>query len=116
MFGYSETVIRYRRLKVPDSKAATGYKLGPWSTAEPLEVPGCWVSSSSSNATSQEDRVTILTSKSLYAPPRADVRAGDRIETEDGLTYDVEARPAADRNPFTGWQPVSEIPLTLVEG
>ena len=117
MFGSAESVIRLRRIRVAAPLAADGTRPGEWTDpVDALEIPNCWVSSSSSNSTATADRVTILTSKSLYAPPRSDVRAGDRIETEDGLVYHVEARPAADRNPFTGWQPLAEIPLTLVEG
>ncbi len=117
MFSVTETVIRSRRTRIDSPLSADGTKLGEWT--DPLdvtEIHGCWVDQSSSNATSTADRITIMTSLSLYGPPTADVRAGDRIETADGQSYDVKVRPASSRNPWTGWSPLIEIPLTLVEG
>ena len=73
-------------------------------------------------------RSQILTEKSLYlTDPAADVQPGDRIRRggtldentgiwSGGTVLYVNARPEADTSPFTGWQPVVEIPLDMSEG
>lgn len=51
-------------------------------------------------------------------PPGVVRWLAEPIETGDmgGEVYYVNARSAADTNPFTGWQPVVEIPLEMKEG
>ncbi|MDZ4045172.1 MAG: hypothetical protein U1E32_05265 [Rhodoglobus sp.] len=86
-------------------------------TAE--DLTGAAVMPSSSVAPLDATRSQILTQESLYlSDPTADVRPRDRIRVggtaEDftsGTPYIVEVVPAAPMNPFTGWQPVKEVPL-----
>ena len=115
-FPHGESVTRERRLPVTDPYDPGATVPGSWS--DPLDVlvlHGAFVASSSSTAPANATRTQILTAKSLYAAPDVDVRAGDRIR-RGGETYYVNARPEADTNPFTGWQPVVEIPLDMSEG
>ena len=127
-FPGGETVVRERRQPVIDPYNPDARVPGSWE--DPLaylELEEAFIASSSSTAPLDATRSQILTEKSLYlTDPDADVRAGDRVrrggsEGEDGVwrggeVLYVNVRPAADTNPFTGWQPVVEIPLDMTEG
>lgn len=134
-FPFGEQVVRERRQPVIDPYDPGASVPGSWE--DPLDylviggpdVPdSAFVASSSSTAPLDATRSQILTEKSLYlTDPNADVQAGDRIRRggtldEDTQTWSggdvlyVNVRPAADTNPFTGWQPVVEIPLDMTEG
>lgn len=115
-FPHGQTVLRDRRLRTADPYNPSSTVAGDWDTEHPLTVPGAFVASSTSTALQGATREQVLTNKSLYlTDPSADVQPGDRIRVGTE-TYMVQVRPAADVNPFTGWQPVMEIPLELVEG
>jgi len=115
-FRHGQTVYRDRRRLIEDPYNPDSTTEGDWDPALTVELKNSFVASSSSASLANATRVQILTSKSLYlSDPTADVRARDRIRSGTD-EYIVEARPAADINPFTGWQPAVEIPLTLVEG
>ncbi|MEU4016182.1 hypothetical protein AB0E56_13065 [Microbacterium sp. NPDC028030] len=128
-FPFGETVVRERRQMVTDPYDPGTQVPGSW--GDPLSylvLEQAFVASSSSTAPTNATRAQILTEKSLYlTEPSADVQPGDRIRRggtfdEDTQTWSggevlyVNVRPAADTNPFTGWQPVVEIPLDLSEG
>ncbi|MBF4628896.1 hypothetical protein [Curtobacterium flaccumfaciens] len=86
-----------------------------WTNPDLLVIESAFVASASSSPTGGELRQQIVTTKSLYCTPGADVRVGDRIVSGQH-SYTVTALPEADTNPFTGWQPVQEIPLDEVLG
>ncbi|WIB25425.1 hypothetical protein [Curtobacterium sp. MCSS17_015] len=87
-----------------------------WAHPEPpLDIPGAFVASASSVGVADTNRQQVITTKSLYCEPGLDVQLGDRI-VSGPHTYTVESLPEADVNPFTGWQPVQEIPLREVLG
>lgn len=121
-FPFGQTVYRDRKGQVTDPYNTAKTTEGDWDQSLTIEISGAFIASSSSNRVSDATRVEILTDKSLYlTDPNADVKARDRIRTADmsfgsGTGYMVTARPAADINPFTGWQPAVEIPLEFVEG
>ena len=109
-FAHGSTVkrLRARPLLDPYSKKAIG---ADWATADEVELPGAFVASSSSAVRTDATRTQALEWKSLYLTDvAADVQVGDRIVAA-GVTYVIDAVPTADVNPFTGWQPVREIPL-----
>jgi hypothetical protein len=114
MFAHGQTVVR-QRATVSLDPYRRGGRAEDWSAPEVIDIEGAWVASSSSTSRADATRQQIITDKSLYCPPDSDVQAFDRIVV-GGDIYKVEARPSADTNPFTGWQPVMECPLTLVEG
>lgn len=128
-FPFGEDVVRERRQPVIDPYDPGAHVPGSWD--DPLDylpLEQAFVASSSSRAPVSATRHQILTEKSLYlTEPTADVVAGDRIRRGGVLDEDtgvwsggevlyVNVRPAADTNPFTGWQPVVEIPLDMTEG
>lgn len=127
-FPYGERVVRERRQPVIDPYDPGTTVPGSWDNLLAyFEIGSAFVASSSSVAPVDATREQVLTDKSLYCTdPAVDVRVGDRIRRggtrgEDGIwrggeVYYVNVRPEADRNPFTGWQPVVEIPLDMSEG
>ena len=112
-FAHGQKVVR-RRAGLSSSYGTTKRR-EDWANATDIDIEGAWVASSSSTAPSDATRQQVITSKSLYCPPESDVVVGDRIVAGPD-TYRVAEKPSADVNPFTGWQPVMECPLTLVEG
>lgn len=114
-FAFGQTVERDRRPRTADPYNPDRTTPGAWDDAETIEISDAWVASGSSTSTESATRSQIVTQKSLYCQPDADVQPGDRIRA-DGVSYFVKVKPAADRNPFTGWQPVLEVPLENQEG
>jgi hypothetical protein len=113
-FADGQSVVRLRARTGTNSYSQTS-RLDWTQEPDTLVIEGAFVASSSSVQSRQADRVQIITDKSLYCEPGADVVALDRIKA-GGVTYSVPAVPSADVNPFTGWQPVQEIPLEEARG
>jgi hypothetical protein len=115
-FAFGQRAVRARKRPIPDVYNPETETTGSWDDADTIELPGAFVATSSSSDTTTATRTQVVTAKSLYSTDTAaDVRPGDRI-LADGHTYSVPAVPSADSNPFTGWQPVQEIPLEEVLG
>ena len=121
-FPNGQSVYRDRRGSSMDPYSQKERPTGEWDEELTITIENAFVASTSSAALRSATRSEILTAKSLYlTDPTADVRPGDRIRTADmpftgSDPYFVHERPAADTNPFTGWQPVQEIPLEEVSG
>lgn len=121
-FAFGQTVYRDRRARVDNPYNPSKSTEGDWDPTLTITLTGAFIAASSSNRASDATRVELLTDKSLYlTDTAADVQVRDRIRTADmdfadDAGYIVSARPDADINPFTGWQPAVEIPLELVEG
>lgn len=118
---FDGSVVRWRRQMVPDPyNPKLSRPADTWDGAEKVVLDGAAVLGSSSYALRAEERVQAIESKSLFLDdPFADVRRLDGIS----MTFDVaepefivEAVPHADKSPFTGWQPVREVPLKGVDG
>jgi len=110
-----ELAVRLRRREILDSYSGT-VTLSDWDDPDELELEGAYVASSSTSNRRDAARNELLEEKSLYLDdPQADVQAQDRIRAQ-GVTYQIDGMPSADINPWTGWQPVREIPLTRVSG
>ena len=110
-FDHGQTVYRERRPQIPDPYNPDKTVFGDWADAEETLLEDVFIASSSSAAVGDATRSQVLTTKSLYSTdPDVDVQVGDRI-LADSAVYYVNELPEADVNPFTGWQPVKEIPL-----
>lgn len=115
-FPHGETVTRERRESVGDPYNPDRVTLGPWSEATSITLESCFIDSASSSSTNDANREPVSTSKSLYSTdPAVDVKVGDRIRRGSDVFY-IRERTEADTNPFTSWQPVVEIPLSMEEG
>ena len=90
-----------------------------WSDPDVLPIPGAFVAQTSTSLLATATREQAAESKSVFCDGAVDVRKGDRIRAGgDGApVYDINGiPPAADANPFTGWTPPREIPLTRSVG
>lgn len=125
-FPAGQTVFRDRRALTGTRYAPTAQKRdGDWDPEQSIELPNAFIGPSTGIAPVDATRSQILTTESLFlGDTTADVIPKDRIrvggtladlDTGRVIGY-VEVRPDAPANPFTGWQPVVEIPLNLAEG
>lgn len=134
-FPFGSTIYRLRPAPVPDEYNPGELIPGDWGTAEVLPIPGAFVANTSTSMLQTATREQALEAKSLFDPDRADVVKGDRIFTGlfipslpdgassipegtvlDGPVYTIDGiPPAPDTNPWTGWTPPREIPLTRYE-
>lgn len=110
MFPEGVSVVRQRPKPVWDRYANQNVP-GSWEDPDELPLADAYVGESSSSRVVGSSRTQILEFRSLFCDPAADVKVGDRIKDGD-VVYEIEGIPDAPRNPFTGWQPVREIPLT----
>lgn len=124
MTGYEHgtTVFRDRRPTKANPANPDRPTVGAWPAGrsleglDVLELPGCYIAASSTSAVPDAIRTQSTDYRSLYTRDRnIDVRIGDRIRSGD-YVYKVDQRPQGDVNPFTGWAPGVEIPLTGVVG
>lgn len=124
-YAYGETVHRDRRNLVDDPYNPARQTTPDWPTADAdpanlldtIDLDGVYVAASSESALADPVRAQVLIGMSLYSTDRdIDVKIGDRIRDESGLAYSVQVRPRGDINPFTGWAPGVEIPLSGVSG
>lgn len=107
MFSAGETVTVIRRTS---SRDRTG---DPTGTTVTHAIDGCGINQSettaaaSSRATASdgERRSSVITGVELMCPPRADIRAGDKVVLPNGVTYEVDGEPWTPHNPFTAWEP-----------
>ena len=114
-FAFGQAVRRHRQKRIVDPYDPSETTPGGWKDPDSITIEGGFIGSSSSAAVASATRTQIISGKSLYCDPSYDVLPGDRIESGPRM-YDVDAVPEADVNPFTGWQPVQEIPLKEVLG
>lgn len=94
---------RWARLTVtvtrPGVRESRGSKVPDWSSATTHEVHGCMLDAPSSSADYASAAQPITGRRTLYAPPGADIKRGDRIEA-DGSKWAVDGAPARYRSPF----------------
>lgn len=112
-FGYGQTVYRDRPVQVADPYNPA--RTEPSSSVTTITIDGAYVGPASSVSVADPTRAQVQVSKSLYCSPSADVKIGDRIRV-GAETFEVQELPDAPTNPFTGWQPVLEVPLERVIG
>lgn len=115
-FPHGRTVFRLRPRSFYDPVSDTQVE-GDWTDPDSFPIPGAFIAQSSTSAAIGATRTQALEAKSLFCAPDVDVQMGDRIQDgEGGPVYPVDGVPAADVNPFTGWQPVREVPLQRAVG
>ncbi|QYF98911.1 hypothetical protein [Microbacterium sp. PAMC21962] len=117
-FEFGQTVHRIRP-KLVWNEYSKKYVAGDWTDPDELPIEDAFVAQSSTSLLRTETRDQAAESKSLFCDGDADVRKGDRIRVggPGGPTYTIDGiPPAADSNPFTGWTPPREIPLTRFVG
>ena len=114
-FEHGETV-HLQRPKQVWSPKANAYIAGGWSDPDEEPIAGAFVASTSTSMLGGATRTQALEAKSLYCPPDADIRKGDRIRQGADI-YTIDGIPStADTSPFTGWEPLREVPRERAEG
>ncbi|KDA05862.1 hypothetical protein DC31_13895 [Microbacterium sp. CH12i] len=117
-FPFGRTVFRLRAGTITDPYSGDETP-ADWSTPATLEIPGAFVAQTSTSLLGNATREQAVESKSLFCEGSFDIQKGDRIrDGADGAPiYSIDGiPPAADTNPFTGWTPPREIPLTRAVG
>ena len=103
------TVVR----PIPD--ATDSYGAPVISATEEFGCPGAFVAPRMSEDLHDTGRAGVVVGLTLFVPFGFDVLHGDRVSV-DGVLYEVEGDPADWRNPFTGWEAGTTIPLRRVDG
>lgn len=70
-----------------------------WTRPDRHVLTRCAVLGAATSESSAEVRPGVTVTAALYAQPGADVRVGDRIETEGGEVYEVVGAPVARESP-----------------
>ncbi len=118
-FEAGSTVYRLRANRIPDPYNTDTRVGADWDNPDVLPIEGAHIAQTSTAMLGDATREQALEAKSLFCEGSVDIRKGDRIR--DGLegapVYVIAGiPPAADTNPFTGWTPPREIPLTRSVG
>ena len=117
-FPYGQTVYRLRAGIVRDRTTNREVR-GDWTTPDVLAIEGAFIAQTSTSLLGDATRQQAVEAKSLFCDGAFDIQKGDRIrDGGDGAPiYSIDGiPPAADTNPFTGWTPPREIPLTRTVG
>lgn len=83
----------------PGEQTLRGAVVPDWTNSSPHVVKGCSLQPAATMTRDGEQRINATsTSAVLYAPPGADILAGDRV-TFDGQTWSVDGQPLKWRSP-----------------
>ena len=104
MFTAGETVTVIRRTT---SRDRTG---DPTGVEVEHTIDNCGINQSSTTEV-VDRRESTVTTVELMCPPRADIRAGDKVRLPNGVTYQVDGEPWTPHNPFTSWEPRCTVKL-----
>jgi len=116
---FGRTVFRLRARMIPDPYNPEAQLPGDWDAPDVLPIPRAFIAQTSTSMLSNASREQALEAKSLFCEGEFDIAKGDRIRDggEGAPVYTIDGiPPAADSNPFTGWTPPREIPLTRSVG
>lgn len=115
-FPHGRTVYRLRAGLKMDAYAKVETH-SDWTNPEAeVPIPGAFIAQTSTSMLGTATREQAAESKSLFCDGDVDVAKGDRIR-DGAAVYSIDGiPPAADANPFTGWTPPREIPLTRTVG
>lgn len=117
-FPFGRTVYRLRAKSVENVYSKKPVP-GDWSDADEHRIEGAFIAQTSTSMLTNASREQATESKSLFCDGSIDIQKGDRIRDGEagGPIYSIDGiPPAADTNPFTGWTPPREIPLTRAVG
>lgn len=82
--------------------SARGSEVRDWGSASSHEVAGCSVQYATSASGDVATRAQpVSTTATIYLPPGADVRDGDRVAL-GGVTFELDGAPLRVRSPFGG--------------
>ncbi len=64
--------------------------------------------------TNDPSRERVESRRTLFTPPGSSLRAGERIQFQDGSIWEVAVDADVWRSPLTGWTPGDHVSLTRV--
>lgn len=115
-FPYGSTPVRLRAGLIDDAYNPGAQVAGDWDNPDELPLPGSFVAQTSTALLGNATREQATESKSLFCDGSFDISKGDRIRVGSAI-YTIDGiPPEADTNPWTGWTPEREIPLTRSVG
>ena len=115
IFDHATPFVRLRAGRKEDPYTP-GHYTDDWDKPDELDLEG-FISHEASNETQDLNRRELSEAATLtIADPTADVKLGDRIREPSGRLWEVQAIPANDVNPFTGWRPTLVVRLTRWQG
>ena len=111
-------LVRHRRKLVHDPRKDEMVP-GSWNNPDVLPLPGAYVESGASGVDGEALRGLVESTDRISVPAIdgsfPDVAVGDRI-VGDGRRWTVTGFPGADKNPFSGWQPVRHVRVKEAKG
>jgi len=107
-FPFAQTVTVVKRVK----SGTDSFGNDVFTTTQ-VDVPGAFNPGTSAELVQGQDLLTVQ--PSVYLPPGTDVAAIDAVQV-GGLLYEVDGSPNAWTNPYTGWNPGTEVKLRRVTG
>ena len=109
-----ETVTVLKATKVTDPFSGEETQES-WVNPIATEVPGCIVEPLQSTEPVEAGRAAVHIGYKVHMPYGTDVTERDRVVLY-GQTWNVDGRPFAWKNPFTGREAGTEVQLTQVVG
>jgi len=106
--SFARESVTVERAPLVDSR---GTKVRDWAHSVAAEVGGCNVQPVSSSVSWNDPAQAVTVRARLFAPPSADIQAGDRI-TYNGAQYAIDGNPHAWKSP-TG--AVDHIECALID-
>lgn len=110
----------FRRRMQPNPANPARPVQGPWETADSWVLSGAALLSSAGVEVRGDGRLGAIGLATLHLDNAdADLRKGDGVAASvdaDAPDFVVNVVPVANRNPFTCWAPVREVPLREVTG
>jgi hypothetical protein len=119
VFPHGSTVYRLRGGMMPDPYNPDAQIPENWDEPDVLEIVGAFIAQTSTSMLRTATREQAVESKSLFCSGDSDLQKGDRIRDGDegAPVYTIDGiPPMADSNPWTGWTPPREVPLTRYVG
>lgn len=93
----------------PGKRVSRGTEVADWSNPTKAPVGGCWVGNPQTSTDKTQTAMPATSRATLYLPPGADVRKGDKV-TYAGRDYAVDGEPMAYPSPLGGVDHI-EVPL-----
>lgn len=111
MIGETVDILTPSTVTDPYSAAS----VADWSSWTETAVPGCVVWPRDSTEPTEVGRTAVITGLTVSFPAGTSVTSSSRVRVR-GTVWDVEGKPFAWRNPFSGHEPGVVANLTQVEG
>lgn len=111
---FTDPLMRLRAGEIPDPYDPDTVIGEDWDNPNRTPMRG-FFDRDSSQTVADAVRGQDVTRETLYLPPSADIRVGDRVEDERGV-WSIDGEHEAPRNPFTGRRPYRSVSIVMAAG